>query len=278
MSIRPRSVIGTTLFYTVLVIVSFFVALPIIWMVLMTIRTNAEIFKVPPRILPEKFTFESYRLFFSRIVLTYLFNSYFIGIATTLVSLAIAVFAAYGFSRFKFRTKSLMSMFVVATQTIPPIALLIPYYIFIIRLRLYDTYFGLIITYASFCLPYCIIMLTGYFNTISTELDDAVKIDGGSRLRTLWNVIVPVSVPGITATAVYCFLLTWNEFLFALSLVQSTNRRTIPVGITLFSGQNYVDWVMQMTIAFVSSVPVLVMYVALQRNFVAGLSAGAVKG
>lgn len=275
---KKLALVNSATYYTVMLVICCAVAFPIIWMVLMTIRTNAEVFRIPPRIIPERITLISYRRFFSSTILMYVFNSYFIGVATTLVSLVVAIFAAYGLSRFRFRAKSGVNMFVVATQTIPPIALIIPYYVFIIRMGLFDTYLGLIVTYTSFCLPYCIIMLTGYFNTVSTELDDAVKIDGGSRLTALWRVIVPVSVPGIAATAVYSFLLTWNEFLFALSLVQSTARRTVPVGITLFSGQNYVDWVMQMTMAFLTSIPVLIGYVLLQRYFVAGLSAGSVKG
>lgn len=275
---KPRSVFISILLYLFLTLICAAVALPVVWMILMTFRTNPEVFKIPPQVFPDTFTFDTYRRFFSKEILTYFFNSYFIGITTTIASLILASFAAYGFSRFKFKGKSVMNMFVVATQTIPAIALLIPYYIFIIRLNLYDTYFGLIITYTSFCLPYCIIMLTAYFNTLPTELDEAVKIDGGSRFRTLWNVIIPVSIPGIAATAVYSFLLTWNEYLFALSMVQSSTKRTIPVGITLLSGENMTDWVMQMTVAFLASIPVLIMYAMLQRRFVSGLAAGAVKG
>jgi len=275
---KTRSVFTSILLYLFLTVTCAIVALPVIWMILMTFRTNPEVFKIPPQIFPETFTFGTYQRFFSKEVLTFLFNSYFIGIVTTIISLILGSFAAYGFSRFKFKGKSVMNMFVVATQTIPAIALLIPYYIFIIRLNLYDTYFGLIITYTSFCLPYCIVMLTAYFNTLPTELDEAVKIDGGSRFRTLWNVIIPISIPGIVATAVYSFLLTWNEYLFALSLVQSSNKRTIPVGITLLVGENMTDWVMQMSVAFLSSIPVLIMYAMLQKRFVSGLASGAVKG
>jgi multiple sugar transport system permease protein len=260
-----------------LIIIGGLIAFPIFWMLLMTIRTNAQVFVIPPKLWPEALSFATYVRFFSKEILLYFFNSYFIGTATTIVSLILAIFAGYGLSRFKFGGKNAVNMFVLATQTIPPIVLLIPYYIFIISIKLYDTRMGLIVTYTSFCLPYCIIMMTAYFNTTPKELDESVTIDGGSRFRTLWQVLVPIAAPGIAATAVYCFLLTWNEFVFALSLIQTQALRTVPVGITLFSGQNITDWVMQMTMAILGSIPILIMYIFTQKYFISGLTSGAVK-
>ncbi len=265
--------------YVTLSILSVGIAFPIIWMALMTIRPNAEVFKVPQTAWPDSFTMATYqRIFEDPKILRFFFNSYFIGIAVTLVSLFFGILGAYGFSRFRFKGKIVSNMFVVGTQTIPAITLLIPYYIVIVKFRLYNTYAGLILTYASFSLPYCMLMMISYFNTISKELDEAVIVDGGSRMYALWKIIVPIAKPGIISTAIYSFMLSWNEYLFASTLTKSDGMRTVPVGIALLQGENSTDWVLMMTMSVLGSIPVLLLYLLVQRSFIAGLSSGSVKG
>jgi ABC-type anion transport system duplicated permease subunit len=147
----------------------------------------------------------------------------------------------------------------------------------VVVLGLYDTYFALILTYMVFTLPYAILMMTGYFNTLPRELDDAVKVDGGSNFFALWRVLVPISVPGIVATAVYTFLLAWNEFLFALTLTKSTEMRTVPIGIQLLMGQHAYEWNQMMAMSLFGSLPILIIYLVAQRYFLAGMTAGSVK-
>lgn len=265
--------------YFILSVLSVFIAFPVIWMVLMSIRPNAEIFSVPPSIIPKKFTLEAYTAIFTDSkTLRFFFNSYFIGIVVTLVSLFLGILSGYGFSRFRFKGKKIMNMFIIMSQTIPPISLLIPYYIMIVTFKLYNTYTGLVITYASFCLPYCMLMMISYFNTISEQIDEAVIIDGGSRFYALWRVLVPIAIPGIVSTAIYSFMLSWNEYLFALTLTKSDVMRTVPIGISLLQGENQTNWSVMMSMAIVGSIPILILYLAAQKYFVSGLSAGSVKG
>jgi multiple sugar transport system permease protein len=128
-----------------------------------------------------------------------------------------------------------------------------------------------------FTLPYAILLMTGYLNTLPKELDEAVLVDGGSSWTTLWRVIVPISVPGIVATAVYTFLLAWNEFLFALTLTKSMDLRTVPIGISLLMGQHAFEWNEMMAMSVLGSVPLLLLYLLAQRYFLAGMTAGSVK-
>ncbi len=265
--------------YVALSIASCVVAFPVVWMLSASVRPNMEIFKLPPRLIPETFTLDADRYALgSKTYLRFFFNSYVVAIMVTILSLGISVFAAYGFSRFVFRGHRVLNLFIIGTQTIPSIVLLIPYFLAIVALGLYDTYLGLIITFTSFCLPYSILMMTGYFNTISRELDEAVMVDGGGRIFTLLRIILPVSLPGLVATGVYTFLMAWNEFLFALTLTKTIGMRTIPVGISFLMGEQGYQWNIIMSVAVLGSAPVLVLFLLLQRFFISGLTAGSVKG
>ena len=169
-------------------------------------------------------------------------------------------------------------MFVIATQMVPTITLLIPFFGVIVWLRLYDTHLGLIVTYLTFGLPYAIIMMNAYLNTIPKDFDEAAIIDGCSPFRVLFSVLLPMATPGLISTAVYTFLLSWNEFLFALALTRSTEMRTVPVGISMLVGEFGLKWDEMMAFSVLGSVPVLLLFMFVQRYVVSGLSAGGVKG
>jgi len=179
--------------------------------------------------------------------------------------------------RSSFRLKNALNVFIISTQTVPPITLLIPYFGMVVAFGIFDTYFALILTYMVFTLPYAIMLMTGYLNTLPRELDEAVLVDGGSSWTALWRVIVPLSAPGIVATAVYTFLLAWNEFLFALTLTKSMNMRTVPIGIELLMGQHAFEWNEMMAMSVLGSLPLLILYLIAQRYFLAGMTAGSVK-
>jgi multiple sugar transport system permease protein len=143
--------------------------------------------------------------------------------------------------------------------------------------KLYDTYGALVLTYLALTLPYGILMMTGFFNTIPKSLDEAVLIDGGSRLLTLFRVIVPISLPGIVSTGLYTFLLSWNEFLFALTLTKSNEMATVPIGIQLLMGQHSYEWNEMMAMSFLGSLPIMLLFLFFQKYFLAGMAAGSVK-
>jgi multiple sugar transport system permease protein len=273
-----RSNLTTWLIYIGLGIGLMFSGFPILWMFFSSLKSNTEIFALPPTLLPKVFTLAAYDSIFSDPVkIRFFINSYLVSGIVTLLTVIVAIMAAYAFSRYEFRLKKVFNLLVISTQTVPPITLLIPYFGMVVMFGIFDTYFALILTYMVFTLPYAILLMTGYLNTLPKELDEAVLVDGGSSWTTLWRVIVPISIPGIVATAVYTFLLSWNEFLFALTLTKSMDLRTVPIGISLLMGQHAFEWNEMMAMSVLGSVPLLLLYLIAQRYFLAGLTAGSVK-
>lgn len=268
----------TALTYLGLLVGLVFAGFPILWMFFTSLKSNTEIFALPPRLLPDHTTLEAYYAIFNDPEkVRFFINSYLVAGIVTLLTLLIAILTAYGFSRYNFRGKNVLNIFIISTQTVPPITLLIPYFGMVVWFGIFNTYFALILTYMVFTLPYAILLMTGYLNTLPRELDEAVLVDGGSSWTALWRVVVPLSVPGIVATAVYTFLLAWNEFLFALTLTKSMDMRTVPIGIELLMGQHAFEWNQMMAMSVLGSLPLLVLYLVAQRYFLAGMTAGSVK-
>ena len=264
--------------YLGLIIGLVYACFPVVWMLFSSLKSNTEIFSIPPELFPKEFTLKAYNsIFSSPMKVRFFLNSYLVAMVVTLLTLFVAILAGYSFSRHSFKLKKPLNLFIISTQTVPPISLLIPYFGIVVTFRMYDTYFALIFTYMVFTLPYAILLMTGYFNTLPKELDEAVIIDGGSSFTALWRVLVPVSIPGIVATGVYTFLLSWNEFLFALTLTKSTEMRTVPIGIQLLMGQHSYEWNEMMAMSILGSFPILIMYMLAQRYFLEGMTAGSVK-
>ena len=264
--------------YLGLIIGLVYACFPVVWMLFSSLKSNTEIFSIPPELFPKEFTLKAYNsIFSSPMKVRFFLNSYLVAMVVTLLTLFVAILAGYSFSRHSFKLKKPLNLFIISTQTVPPISLLIPYFGIVVAFRMYDTYFALIFTYMVFTLPYAILLMTGYFNTLPKELDEAVIIDGGSSFTALWRVLVPVSIPGIVATGVYTFLISWNEFLFALTLTKSTEMRTVPIGIQLLMGQHSYEWNEMMAMSILGSFPILIMYMVAQRYFLEGMTAGSVK-
>jgi multiple sugar transport system permease protein len=266
------------LIYIGLAVGLIFAGFPILWMFFSSLKSNTEIFALPPTLLPKVFTLSAYEAIFTDPVkLRFFFNSYLVAGVVTFLTLVVATMAAYSFSRYDFPLKRVFNLLVISTQTVPPITLLIPYFGMVVSFGIFNTYYALILTYMVFTLPYAILLMTGYLNTLPKELDEAVMVDGGSSWTALWRVVVPISIPGIVATAVYTFLLSWNEFLFALTLTKSMDLRTVPIGISLLMGQHAFEWNEMMAMSVLGSLPLLVLYLLAQRFFLAGMTAGSVK-
>lgn len=262
-----------------LVLGALFAGLPVLWMVAASFKSNQAIFAFPPRLIDESFSFASYiEVFTNPEQLRFFFNSYLVSTLVTILTLVVGILAGYSFSRYVFRFKNLLNLIIIGVQSVPPITLLIPYFGLIVALGLYNSYWALIFTYMVFTLPYAIIMMTGYFNTLPRELDEAVMIDGGSSLTILWRVLVPISLPGIVSVGVYTFMLAWNEFLFALTLTKTNDMRTVPIGIQLLMGQHAYEWNQMMALSVLGSIPVLLLFLVFQRYFIAGMAAGSIKG
>lgn len=255
-----------------------FAGFPIVWMLLGSFKPNAEIFAWPPTWISKNFSLQAYGAIFENSEkIRFFINSYCIAFLVVILTLVVGILASYGFSRFDFRGKNAINTMIVSVQAVPPVTLLIPYLSLIVTLKLYNTYGALVLTYMLFTLPYSILMITGYFNTLPKELDEAVMIDGGSRFRALWTVLVPLSVPGLVSVGMYTFMQAWNEYLFALALTKTNNMRTVPVGISLLMGQHAYEWNQMMAMSVLGSLPVLILFLFFQRYFIAGMTAGAVK-
>lgn len=251
---------------------------PILWMISNSFKGNAEIFTFPPTWISENFSFEAYaKIFQNPEQVRFFLNSYMISAIVVILTLFIGIMASYAFSRFNFPGKSLINTLIVSVQAVPPITLLIPYLSLIVSLKLYNTYGALILTYLVFTLPYCILMVTGYLNTMPRDLDEAVMIDGGSRWTALWKILVPSAVPGLVSVGMYTFMQAWNEYLFALTLTKTNDMRTVPVGINLLMGQHAYEWNQMMAMSVLGSLPILVLFLFFQKYFIAGMTAGSVK-
>lgn len=251
---------------------------PVLWMLSNSFKSNTEIFELPPRLVTEAFSFDAYlAIFRDPATMRFFLNSYVVAFAVTALTLLVAIQAAYALSRFDFRGRRVLNVVIVSVQAVPPITLLIPYFGLMVALGLFNSYSGLILTYMVFTLPYAIIMMTGYFNTLPKELDEAVRVDGAGSMTALWRILVPISVPGIVSVGIYTFMIAWNEYLFALTLTKTIDMRTVPIGIQLLMGQHSYEWNQIMAMSVLGSVPVLVLFLFFQRYFISGLTAGSVK-
>ena len=214
-----RNKLSTKIIVSILLVIgAFFAAFPILWMICSSLKANSAIFAWPPKFIDETASLNSYvAVLGDSTKIRFFLNSYIVAGAVVLVTLFVGILAAYAFSRFDFPGKGIFNSLIISVQAIPPIVLLIPYMGMIVAMGLFNTYWALILTYLVTTLPYCILMMTGYFNTLSKELDEAVMIDGGSRWKALWSVLVPISIPGMVSVGMYTFMQAWNEYLFVLA-------------------------------------------------------------
>jgi multiple sugar transport system permease protein len=261
--------------YAALLVGAIFAGGPVVWMISSAFKSNADIFEYPPKLIDNSFSAAAFTAVFDNTEeIRFFVNSYVVGLSVTALTILVAIVAAFALSRFEFRLREPLKVMIIGVQAIPPITLIIPLFGLVVTLHLYNSYEGLILTYLVFTLPYSVIMMTAYFNSIPRELDEAARIDGAGTMRTLFRVILPLARPGL---GFYAFMISWNEFLFALTLTQTDNMRTVPVGLTLLMGQYNYQWNQIMAMSVLGCLPVIVLFLIFQRHFVSGLSSGAVK-
>lgn len=274
---------GRQLFQDILIVVITFALLallvfPTLWVFLTSIRPERELFSDTFRLIPEQVSFESYRALLARTTFpTYIRNSLFVCIASTLLAVIVSLLAAYSFSRRRFRWRGTLLILVVFSQLFPYVILITPIYVIFFHLKLVNTYMGLIVAYIATTVPFSVYMLLGYLDSVPRELDEAAIIDGCSTLNVIWSVVLPVAWPGVAATAIYAFAQAWNEYLIALTLVTQNELKTIPVGLAGLFGEYTTRWDLVMTASVFATVPTLLIFLVLQRQLVSGLTAGAVK-
>ncbi len=234
--------------------------------------------------IPSHITFSPYAEIWSTVpLLHYFLNSLLVSTVSTVVAVTLAVFAGYAISRFQFRGRRAFSFAVLSTQMFPGILFLLPLYLIYVNIghtigiNLYGSYLGLIITYLTFALPFSVWMLAGFFASIPRELEEAAMVDGTSPWGALFRIVLPVARPGIIAVAVFAFMTAWGEVLFA-SVLTTESTRTLAIGLQEYATQGNTAWNQLMAAAVVVSLPVVIVFLALQRHLIRGLTSGSVKG
>ncbi len=253
------------------------VLLPIIWSINFSLKPPSEQYSLKT-IFSTNYTFENYRNALYPAFVRYIINSILVSVGTAIVALVISLFAAYAFSRLTFWGRRPLFIGILMSQLIPITIIIIPVYQVLKSLHLINSYGGLILAYLTFTVPVSIWMLKGFFDNIPVEIEEAAIIDGCSKLSAFFRVVIPISKPGVTATIVWILIATWQEMIYALTVMTSKEMRTISVGILDFFGQWTIDYPTLFAGAIIVSAPIVVVFIFLQRYFVAGLAEGAVKG
>jgi len=261
------------------VLVAAFAFFPIYWMAVTSVTPRDQVFAFPPRFFPTAITLEYYADFFNNpALLRYLLNSFIVAGATAISSVAIGVYAGYSFSKFRYTGRRALMFLILSAQMFPQTLLLITLYLLFARLGLLNSYWGLILAFTSFTLPLCVWTLKGYFDTLPDELIEAAKVDGASQLTIIHRILLPIARPALISTFLFAFIRGWNDFIYSLTL-GGPDYMTLPPGLVLtYMGEFQTSWPNLMASSLIVSLPVVVLYMIMQRYIVAGLSSGAVKG
>lgn len=259
-------------------VIATFALLPILWGFFSSLKPADRIVEFPPRLLPETPTLEHYRRIFADQAAYFIANSLLVSAASVLLTLALGAFAGYAIARFRFRGRDGLMMATVAIMSIPIASLLVPTFTLLSAAGLTDTRLGLALLYSAYQLPVVVWMLYGYFLSLPVEIENAARVDGCSPMRTLWKVVLPLSKPGLIAAGLFVLVFAWNDFVVAVTMTSSEAARTFPVAIYFYLGFYGREWGPLLAASIVSIVPIVAIFVFLQRHFVSGLTGGGVKG
>jgi multiple sugar transport system permease protein len=281
---KRRRITGLDILAVIFMIVMLAYSLiPLAWMLSTSLKSQFAAIRQPPVWIPAEPTLNAYRLLLSPDsavggrFLNYMWNSVKVSTATTILGLVVAIPAAYAFSRFRFPGRNALFFAVLVRNMFPTVVFLIPLFVLMARLRLVDTQWSLIITYLTFGLPLSIWLLKGFYDNIPEELERAARIDGATRFGAFWRIVMPLSSPGIIATGIFAFIGAWNEYAYASVFLSTEKLKTLQPGLQKFFGEFSTNWPGLMAAQFISSIPVVVIFLVLQRYFVKALAEGATK-
>ena len=266
-----------TLLYGVMAVVAILSILPFVWALLTSLKVERQVYAFPPQVLPDPVTGYNYVRAIEHGLLLALFNSAFISLSTVVLVLVAGSLAAYPLARMTFPGSQIVLFLIIAPMMIPGLVNLVPTYIMMAQLGLLNSYQGLILIYWVHSLPLAIWVLRGFFQGLPHELEDAAAVDGASRLRILWSIVLPLSQPALAAVALLVFLNAWNEFVIASIMTSSALMRTAQVFLYLNMTDVGVNWGEMMASGLATNLPVLALFLLLQRRFIAGLTAGSLK-
>ena len=252
---------------------------PLLWMVMTTLKPDAEIITATPTIFTAKPHLDHYiRLFEQTNFLTYFRNSIFVAGSSTILSVVVATLAGYGITRFRFRGREGIATVMLFTYMFAPIMIIVPFFILMRGYGLVNSHLGLILSYTTFALPFSMWLLRSFFQSIPLDLEEAAMTDGASRPQAVLFVIVPLALPGVIAVSIFAFIVAWNDYIFTRVLINADDLKTLPVGINDLVNATVIDWGMILAGGVVITIPALVFFIIVQRFLIAGWGAGAVKG
>lgn len=266
--------------WTLIVATIAVICFPLYWMIISSLKEYTDLFSREFNILPSAtVTLQNYvQLLQDTLFPRYFLNSLIVSMIATVGSVAAAILAGFGVTRFKFFGRKILASSVLFTYMFPPILLSIPLFVMLRNLGLINSLPGLALAHISFTLPLAMWLAIIFFEAIPLDLDEAAMIDGAGRMRTLWEVILPIAAPGIVAISVFSFIISWNDYLFALVLIVDETKKTLPVGVAGFVEATNVEWGLLMAGGVLTTLPVLIGFSVAQRWLIQGLGAGAVKG
>ena len=252
---------------------------PFVYMVATSFKSQAYVLTIPPQFIPDPATVDNYvQVLTTQSFAAYFMNSVVVATTSTVISVLISSMMAYAFARFRFPGRELLFRLVLVGLMVPAIMLIIPQFILAKQLGLLDSLQGLIIFYVAASVSLNTFLLRGFFASIPGELDDAMQVDGANAWTRYWRLVMPLSTPALATTTIFTFLATWDEFAWALTIINDPSKRTLPLAIALFQGQNATQWGLVFAASVVAVLPVIVVFLIFQKYFVQGLTSGAVKG
>jgi arabinogalactan oligomer/maltooligosaccharide transport system permease protein len=263
----------------ILILFTLWSVVPIVWVILTSFKAESEVFSTQLKVLPANPSLDNYQELLSRgDFVGWAGNSILVAVLTTVIGVFLASTCAYALSRFRFRGRSASLYVFLVAQMFPGIILLVGLYQLFSNFELLDTPWALVLSYSTIAIPFCILMLKGFFDTIPFELEEAARVDGVGVFGAFWRIVVPLSIPGIAVTAFYSFITAWNEYLFARSFLTSREQLTLPVGTATFIDAFNQPWALLSAASVLISIPVVIFFYAAQRYLLSGLTTGGVKG
>lgn len=276
---RRNGITVPALRYLVLIAGAAIMVLPFLYMVSTSFKSQTYVLTIPPQFIPHPATTSNYTAAWSTDNFAkYFLNSLIVAVLSTALSLLLSSMMAYAFARFRFPGRELLFKVLLLGLMIPPIMLIIPQFILAKYLGLIDSMTGLIVFYVGFSLSLNTFLLRGFFQAIPVELEQAMQVDGAGAFIRYWRLILPLAKPALATATIFTFLGSWDEFTWALTIINTPSKRTLPIAIALFQGQNSTLWGLVFAASIIAIVPVIVVFLLFQRYFVQGLTAGAVKG
>lgn len=264
--------------YIMLIILALFVLVPVLWMVSTAFKTETQTYSPNPIWIPSPITWDSFRKFFGIYNFgTMTLNSLITCLGAMLICTACSCLAGYGLTRFEFKGKGTFLGFLLVTQMFPSVMLVVPFYSMLTKYHLTNSLVGLIIVYAATNIAFSTWMMVSYFKSIPTDLDEAARMDGASSFMIFWKIVLPLTIPGIAAVAIFILINGWNEYMYSSVLISVDELKTLTVGIVSLNTQTQVHWNDMMAASSFSCLPLMILFLCFQKYFIAGMTSGAVK-